>query len=41
MKLNGGGPFYTGPGQVTDDSEMALCIFDSLRNYLAFFWPIY
>jgi len=32
MKLEGGGPFKLGPGQITDDSEMALCIFLGLSN---------
>ena len=26
MKMNGGGPFSLGPGQVTDDSELAFCL---------------
>lgn len=26
MKMLGGGPHYVGPGQVTDDSELALCM---------------
>lgn len=26
MKMPGGGPHQIGPGQITDDSEMALCL---------------
>lgn len=26
MRLEGGGPFNLGPGQVTDDSEMSMCL---------------
>jgi len=26
MEMPGGGPFYLGPGQITDDSELALCL---------------
>ena len=26
MLMPGGGPFMVGPGQITDDSEMAMCI---------------
>ena len=26
MEMNGGGPFSLGPGQVTDDSELAFCL---------------
>ncbi len=26
MKLKGGGVFKVGPGQITDDSEMAMCL---------------
>ncbi|CDW86878.1 UNKNOWN [Stylonychia lemnae] len=32
MKLNGGGTFNTGPGQITDDSEMAVSLFRGLGN---------
>jgi hypothetical protein len=35
MKLEGGGVLDVGPGQVTDDSEMAMCLlgaaFDDLE----------
>ena len=34
LKLEGGGPFRTGKGQVTDDSEMALAIFHALCRYI-------
>ena len=30
LELNGGGPFRLGPGQMTDDSEMAMCILHGL-----------
>lgn len=30
LDLNGGGPFRVGPGQMTDDSEMAMCILHGL-----------
>ncbi len=26
MTMPGGGPFELGPGQITDDSEMAMCL---------------
>lgn len=26
MKMPGGGPHFVGPGQVTDDSELATCM---------------
>ena len=26
MKWPGGGPFNVGPGQITDDSELAMCL---------------
>ncbi|CDW91870.1 UNKNOWN [Stylonychia lemnae] len=32
MELRGGGPHRIAPGQITDDSEMALCIFHGLLN---------
>ena len=25
MKMNGGGPWKLAPGQITDDSELAMC----------------
>lgn len=30
MEMNGGGPWKLGPGQVTDDSEMAMCLMHGL-----------
>lgn len=32
MKMNGGGPFNLAPGQVTDDSELAMCLMDGLLD---------
>ena len=26
MQMPGGGPFNCGPGQITDDSELAMCL---------------
>jgi ADP-ribosyl-[dinitrogen reductase] hydrolase len=31
FKIEGGGPWNVGPGQVTDDSEMAMCLLHSLN----------
>lgn len=33
MKMPGGGTFTTSPGQVTDDSEMALHMLEALKAY--------
>ena len=33
MSMPGGGPFYLAPGQVTDDSEMALHMLQGLKAY--------
>ena len=30
--MNGGGPFDLAPGQVTDDSEMAMCVLWGIRE---------
>lgn len=30
MKMNGGGPFLLAAGQVTDDSELAMCLMHGL-----------
>lgn len=30
--MPGGGPHGVGPGQVTDDSELALCLFQALKD---------
>ncbi|CAG9318111.1 unnamed protein product [Blepharisma stoltei] len=30
LEMNGGGPFQLGPGQVTDDSELAMCMLRGL-----------
>ena len=30
MKMPGGGSWAIGPGQITDDSEMAFCIMNAL-----------
>lgn len=30
--MPGGGPIQVGPGQVTDDSELAICLFEGLRQ---------
>ena len=30
MEMNGGGPFRLAAGQVTDDSELAMCLMDGL-----------
>ena len=30
LKMNGGGENEMGPGQITDDSEMAMCIMHGL-----------
>jgi ADP-ribosylglycohydrolase len=32
MKLPGGGPLGMGPGQITDDSEMAQCLFQAFTE---------
>lgn len=32
MDMNGGGPFKLGPGQVTDDSELAMCLIAGLKE---------
>ncbi len=32
FKLEGGGRLNVGPGQITDDSEMAMCLLHSLNN---------
>jgi ADP-ribosyl-[dinitrogen reductase] hydrolase len=32
MAMEGGGPFDTGPGQITDDSELALCLAHGLAE---------
>ena len=33
LQMNGGGPLKTGPGQITDDSEMAMCLLHSLNCF--------
>lgn len=33
MEMPGGGPFYLRPGQITDDSEMAVHLLKGLMNY--------
>ena len=30
MKMEGGGPFKLAPGQITDDSELSLCLLKGL-----------
>lgn len=30
MKMKGGGPLQIGPGQITDDSELAMCLLHGL-----------
>ena len=30
MKMPGGGPHKVGPGQVTDDSELAMCLMQAI-----------
>ena len=30
MEMNGGGPFGVGPGQVTEGSELAMCLMHGL-----------
>ena len=30
MKMNGGGPFKLAAGQVTDDSELSMCLMHGL-----------
>ena len=30
LKMMGGGPIRIGPGQITDDSELALCLYQGL-----------
>ena len=32
MKMEGGGPFKLGSGQVTDDSELAMCVMRGILN---------
>ena len=32
MKMPGGGPHMTGPGQVTDDSELSMCVLRGIVN---------
>ena len=32
MTMPGGGPFGCGPGQITDDSELAMCLLHGLIN---------
>ena len=32
MTMPGGGPHKVGPGQITDDSEMAMCLLHALAN---------
>ena len=32
FKLEGGGSLNVGPGQITDDSEMAMCLLHSLNS---------
>jgi ADP-ribosylglycohydrolase len=32
MKMPGGGVFKIGPGQITDDSELAMCMLHGLAN---------
>ena len=32
LKIPGGGPHMVGPGQITDDSELALCLMQALLN---------
>ena len=29
MRMNGGGQLGVGPGQITDDSEMAMCLLNA------------
>ena len=36
FKIQGGGPWNVGPGQVTDDSEMAMCILQGLSSHSSF-----
>ena len=31
--MNGGGPLLTGAGQITDDSEMAMCLLHALNCF--------
>ena len=31
--MNGGGPLKTGPGQITDDSELAMCLLHGLNSF--------
>lgn len=32
MEMPGGGPFGCGPGQITDDSELAMCLMQGIVN---------
>ena len=32
MKMPGGGPWATGPGQITDDSELGMCLLYGLAT---------
>ena len=32
MQMPGGGPFNIGPGQITDDSELAMCLMQGIVN---------
>ena len=34
LKFNGGGVFNVGPGQVTDDSELAMCLIHGISGHL-------
>jgi ADP-ribosylglycohydrolase len=31
MKMPGGGPFNLSPGQITDDSELAMCMMQGIN----------
>lgn len=33
MKMPGGGPLYVGPGQITDDGELTLALWQAIKNY--------
>lgn len=34
LKFNGGGVFNVGPGQVTDDSELAMCLIHGISGHI-------
>ena len=33
MKMPGGGPLYVGPGQITDDGELTLALWQAIKGY--------